>query len=245
MLALPSLELTRARRHGIPLLSCRTTSLQVALASLQAAILEKQAIMLSIDATTTTTLPHEALLAALLTVGREAPVHVVIEVLTHPSREAVDWWLDRGVLALTLHGTKNQISRALSWAEDEAQAYGAEVGISLAEAVTQSELHSLSAKQVAFIHLNPPDSSEALKGFLRASNVPVLALAAGRTLKQSQSLVKAGAAGVTLSHELHEAFTAGVRTGLRSRTVTDPTRYLSYGATAVREMVRAHLTYFK
>lgn len=245
MLALPSLELARALRHREPVISCRTNSLQVALAAVQAATLERSSVFITLDATTATTLPHQAMLAGLLSVGRDAPVAVVVEAVVPAGKETASWWISHGVLAVTLCGTCDAIKRHLNYVGAEAYAHGVEVGVEPTDlnAVIDAE-RLLKRNEAAFIRIPPRDKITEMHEYVHALQVPVIAGAMHLTPKKTRDLIAAGCAGLTLSTELEEAFTAGIRTALRSRTLIDPARYLGYGATGVRELVRTHFAYF-
>lgn len=245
MLALPSLELARAQRHKKPLLSCRTNSLQIAAAALQAATVERAPILITLDATLPTTLPHIALLSGILELGRDAKVQVAVEVVVPTSREAASWWIDHGVLAVTLHGTADAIKRTLKHVQLEALAHGAEVGIEPTDITTLRAMEALAGKHDAhYIRLAPREKLSEMHEYCKAVEVPVIAGGMHISAKKSRDLITAGCVGLTLSTELNEAFTAGIRTALRSRSECDPSRYLGYGATAVRELVKAHYAYF-
>lgn len=245
MLALPSLELARAKRHHQPILSCRTNSLQIATAAIQAAVLQKSTAFITIDATAATTLPHQALLAGLLELGRGVEVPVVVEAVVPAGKEAASWWISNGVLVVTLNGGTEAIKRHVAYVAAEAYAHGAEVGLE------PTDLQSLKAAEqlverhgATFIRIAPREKITEMHEYVKALELPVIANALHLTPKKTRDLITAGCAGLTLSIELEEAFTAGVRTALRNRTVTDPARYLSYGATAVRELIRSHYAYF-
>jgi fructose/tagatose bisphosphate aldolase len=229
MLALPSLELARAKRHHKPIISCRTNSLQIATAAIQAGIVEKAPVFITIDATKVTTLPHQALLAGILEFGRFVPITVVVEVVVGTGKQAASWWISQGALAVTVQGSKDAIKRNLESITAEAFAHGVEIGLEPTDVTTPADIAQFVRRNDAsYIRLAP------LEHLLQMREL----------VKKTKELIGAGCAGLTLENELDEAFTAGLRTALRSRTLTDPATYLTYGATAVRECVRAHYNYF-
>ncbi len=245
MLALPSLELARAQRHKKPLLSCRTTSLQIAAAAIQAATMESSAIHITIDATQATTLPHQTLLSGILQLGRSSKVPVVVEAIVPAGKEAASWWMAEGALVVTLHGTRDAIKRHMSYVVSEAIAHGIEVGAEPLDIQTAQDAEWLAATTgLSFVRLQPREKMSDMHEYVKAIRVPVIAGALHLTPKKSRDLVTAGCQGLTIGVELDEAFTAGIRTALRDRSVIEPARYLSYGGTAVRELVRSHYHYF-
>jgi fructose/tagatose bisphosphate aldolase len=245
MLALLSTELARAKRHKKPIISCKTVSLQIAAAAVQAAMLEREPVLITIDATDVTTLPHQALLTAVLEIGRSAPIPVMVEVIVGTAKGAASWWLSNGVLALTLTGTQDAIKRNLASIAAEAFAHGAEIGIEPTDLTLASQAKALAQRHDAtFIRLQPREKITEMHELVTALEVPVIADALHLTPKKTKELIRAGCAGLTLATDLDEAYTAGIRTALRDRTMTNPAKYLSYGATAVRELVRAHYHYF-
>jgi hypothetical protein len=219
--------------------------LEVAIASIQAASLEKVPVLISIDATVPTTVPHQTLLRCILELGRDTATPVGVEVIISPNREVASWWLSEGVLALTLSGNRESVKRLLKGVMGEAEAHGAEVGVEISDLGTVAEAEQLGRTLApSFFRLAPREQISEMREYIVALRTPVIAGNLHITPKRSRELVAAGCAGLTLGEELHEAFTGGVRTGLRSRTVMDPAKYLGYGGTAVRELVRAYTAYF-
>lgn len=244
MLTLASLELARAKRHRRPLFSCRTNSLQIATAALQAAQLERAPLLVTIDTTRATTLPHQALLAALLELGRSVATAVVIEAVV-AGKEAASWWISHGVLVVTLNGSCDSLQRNLKHVAAEAYAHGAEVGLEPTDLKTLKEAEAVKDRfDAAFFRIAPREKMTEMQEYVAALELPVVVASLHLTPKKTRELIAAGCAGLTLDTELEEAFTAGIRTALRNRSATDPAKYLSYGATAVRELVRSHLNYF-
>lgn len=244
MLTLASLELARAKRRRLPLLSCRTTGLQVAAAAIQAATVERSPVLITIDATSATTLPHRPLLGAILEMGREAVIPVCVEAVIPPERSTAAWWFSNGVLVVTLTGELPAITRALKHVTSEAVAHGAEVGVELRQTVTTHELQKLAQSGISFLRVPPKERLTEMQELVSEVSLPLIAAAPLATPKKTRDLVLAGCAGITVGEELHEAYTAGVRTALRNRHANDPAQYLGYGATAVREYVRSTLNYF-
>lgn len=215
------------------------------MSALQAAELEKAAILLTVDATIPTTLPHHVMVNALLAAGREAAIPVSVEVVISPSKEVASWWITRGVLALTLHGEGAAIQRVYKHVQGEAQAHAAEVGVEFSVKLSLVDFEkSVRQLQPTFVRLAPCERMSEMLEYVQVAHVPVIAAMLHSTPKKSRDLVAAGCAGLTLHEELHEAFSAGLRTGLRSRTVTDPVSYTGYGMGAVRELVRHQYQYF-
>jgi hypothetical protein len=245
MLTLVSLELARAKRRAKPLISCRVNSLQLAQAAMQAAELERAPILITIDATIPTSLPHYPLVAALLAAGRESKSQVALEVVIPCQKQTASWWLDHGALAITLHGTKEQIARGAKAILSEAAAYHAELGVEPIDITSDEEVARLAVSSNAtFLRLKPREKVAEMRSYVLAARQPVIAGTMLATPRQSKSLVTAGCAGLTLGEEIQEAFTAGLRTGLRNRSTLDPAQYLGYGATAARELIRATIAYY-
>lgn len=72
--------------------------------------------------------------------------------------------------------------------------------------------------------------------------LPLILAAAGMSSAALRRSVKTGVAGVLLDEELDEAFTAGLRTGLRARATADPAVYFAPATKAVADRLVNYLT---
>jgi fructose/tagatose bisphosphate aldolase len=91
----------------------------------------------------------------------------------------------------------------------------------------------------------PHVSPEYLKTLRMATKVPLIAREAQYAPATLKQFVHAGVAGISLGEELNAAYTAGMRTALRSRSTTDPRHYEHIAAEAVRDRILTYLTHIK
>jgi hypothetical protein len=176
MLALPSLELARAKRHHKPIISCRTNSLQIATAAIQAGIVEKAPVFITIDATKVTTLPHQALLAGILEFGRFVPITVVVEVVVGTGKQAASWWISQGALAVTVQGSKDAIKRNLESITAEAFAHGVEIGLEPTDVTTPADIAQFVRRNDAsYIRLAPLEHLLQMRELVKTIEIPVIA----------------------------------------------------------------------
>lgn len=244
MLTLPSIELARAKRLKKPLISCRTASLEVAAAAIQAAEVEGITLLLTLDATAPSATSHRVFAAAAIAAARDAKVPIVVEALVLTEPHAVSWWLSQGVTAITLSGTPEAIERMYTNVRTEARAFNADCGIELG-VIHGTEVYTQLVATLA------PDfiRTDVTKPFtihpvLVKGKVPVILGHIRLGHRETKKLISGNCVGVTIHHELLEAFSAGLRTGLRNRAVIDPAQYLGYAITSVRELVRSYMLFF-
>lgn len=80
-----------------------------------------------------------------------------------------------------------------------------------------------------------------VRQLVRAAQVPLITAEATYKPSILQRCLKAGISGVMLSEALNEAYTAGIRTGLRNRSSTNPHRYTAPAKQAVHDRVSTFL----
>jgi fructose/tagatose bisphosphate aldolase len=244
MLVHPSLELARAHRRKRPLLFCRTNSLEVATAAVQAATVAHAPLVLTIDARRPAALSHLVIAHGMLTLGREASVMVSVEVMTPAHKPAIEWWLERGVLALTIADSLDKLEPVARQLAPMVQAYGAELGLAPQEAGLQDFARLSKTVQPAFMRIQGTLRSTELRERVEAVEVPLVCDELTDSLRKNRELITAGVQGITVDSMLQETFTAGIRTGLRNRSVDDPAYYLGKGSVAVRDAVLRLYTTF-
>lgn len=94
--------------------------------------------------------------------------------------------------------------------------------------------------------ISPPSGKDGTAAWVehrrRQAKVPLLVEEGELSPASLRRCVKAGIAGVLFERRIDEAFTAGLRTGLRNRSATDPSRYFAPATAAVSDRLANYLT---
>jgi len=112
------------------------------------------------------------------------------------------------------------------------------------------EAAEMTAVQALITPLVPPESARSnfspghVRDLIKSVKIPVIAYGAEQLRPATrQQLMKAGVGGSSFGASfLDEAFSAGLRTGLRDRSVATPSRYLRFARKAVASAVEPLLT---
>ncbi|MBU6388889.1 class II fructose-bisphosphate aldolase [Patescibacteria group bacterium] len=254
MLISLSTLLSRAKRRKQPVIAPVVRDIEVAEAVLQAAEAERQSILFVLADDPAGVIP----LSFLFSYVRQRAAHLETEIslqLRVPMQEsAVKQALALGAdsLSLEIHAEDAKITtvRFTAWAAAEAGRERAGMIGNLPDVTTLTKTEAF-VRQTGVAALTVPvlmrhgQRSSVSPVFLRdlaaAVRIPVLASdleAAPRWIKPA---LKAGVAGFYLDVSLDEAFTAGVRTALRNRSLHRPGTYLTTGVLAVRESVKQYI----
>ena len=228
--ALPLL-LARAHRKRQPLLLCEVTCVEQIEACLEAANQKKAAIGLTLSVSTSN---QQALVEMLLPIA---------QFLAQRSKQPVGLELRLTTPQLSNISPSLQIEQlciAVPTAAHHPPLQGDVIGIC-------TSLMSASKADSSFHALRVPAELSwlGLSETLRQLKRPLILEEASMSPARLKTIVRSGIAGISLAEQLDASFTAGVRTALRNRELSDPSTYLRKGRLAVRERVINYLNYLE
>jgi fructose/tagatose bisphosphate aldolase len=248
MLVLLSSQLARARRRKQLLLSCQFAYLEIAVAAVRAAEAENLPLILTLDTHRVAAYPPDFLLRSVLELARLSSVSVAVEVRTEPLEQKNSFWLAAGAVTVTPDQgdlTEERYTALLTHVATTAVAYGAEAvaTVSPEHSIQQVELliNTSGAHAARFSwdaqRKVTPDILAKTRDLARALKVPSIADSAFHRPGDKKKLLQLGVSAITLHEELEEAYTAGLRTGLRNRSIIDPSVYTQKGHRAVEQAI--------
>ena len=254
MLVSLSVQSARAKRKGCGLLMLPVSALEQATAAVRAAETQKQPIVLIIDTTKPMLYGLELFANMLLTLGNVSSASVSVIALCAPNHIAAEQAISagvQGIIPLRDGASTEQLVSLLSWCSTRASARNTEVFLSADKA---HELHALlplldqvrlAGVLTSFesILVNSVFTPSLLKDIQDQTKLPIyLTFEEDPEPKLVIRLVKAGVQGIVVSNEFDDAFTAGVRTALRNRSISNPVHYLGKGGLAVEDKIVRYLT---
>jgi hypothetical protein len=257
MLATVSTSLARNHRQKRLVLSCRCSHLEIATTAVRAAESQDASLILTLDLTAPLSYTPTYFLGAALLLARQSAVPIVIEVLIDPNRELVENAFMNGALVVTPRLESLSIAEAeafLGWATKLAVAFGSEVIFSATTSALEKKIpdfaHAfpIQAARINGAHLTEDGNrviAERVQDICKNTHLPILADECAVHITDLHKLSKTGVAGVTVGRVLEEAFTAGLRTGLRDRSLYQPARYLKTANQAVENTIINLLDYLK
>jgi len=238
--------LTRAlRRHSAALL-CSVSSHELLEAYIRAAELSREGFIIVVKGSHKG--DHDTLHALLATTVWRLEHHqltwgIALDLSlwnAHEQRSFLLGLKDFPALTLISNHQQRQIPKDWSWIEhtstiptvaslQEVARSLAPQAISIPIPVTDGRSKSNSVAQLAALR--------------KASSQPLIAQEALLSPLMLKRQVRAGISGITLDEQLEEAFTAGLRTGLRNRSLSHPEVYLAKGRLAVTNCVVNYLSH--
>ena len=257
MLIALSTLLAKGRRAHQPVFICDTGTIEIAQAVLQVAEKENRGIALQIDSTSIQTLPIATLLDIYTHLAEplSVPVSIILHLnpslanlgfINHPGLTTIGFkWgsesivqrkdLVRQVVIVARQSSKEVIGELTqSLTPLKISTFVQETGIhSLTLGITQSPTHKDSSFSLAYLR----DLSSAAK-------VPLISPEVFYTPAQLRHAHEAGLQGFVLKEYLQEAYTAGIRTGLHSHSVINPSHYQLRGMKAVEHSLAQLLNHY-
>lgn len=238
----------RSKRHKQVLLSCNVTQLEIAQAAVRAAEHLHLPIILTLDTTKPLLTSLSVIIAATLVMARESSASIAVEVRAEHHKPVIQQILESGAPTITpqLGSLSHEAALELvEWTAKVASAYGAETVLAASAATIRALLpEAVQQTGVVAVRIVAARSTERgktvvpadVQDVLSMAKVPVIAEEELLSLAESRKLSRTGIAGLTIGKDLEEAFTAGIRTGLRNRSLYEPSRYLSTATLAVENI---------
>jgi fructose/tagatose bisphosphate aldolase len=256
LVSLPTV-LARAKRQGKTILACEVATLEVAVAVLNVAEAEKVPIALIVDAQNAQSLDFNLLLDLVvhLAVSSEASVAVMAALPAHEGtlREVIK----KGISAIYFHwGSHSSIKRKelTRWAVAQCHQHGVSIIGDITHGATPLKVSVFvqeTGVQALFIPTHNPGElglNELLTpGYLKelstAAKIPLVMPAVAPSVAMLSRLAKVGVSMACVSTELEEAYTAGIRAGLHSRSEQRIATYQRKAMQAVESTVSRYLRY--
>lgn len=247
MLVSLTTQLARAKRAKQPLLFAQVTTLEIAVAAVRAAEHAKRSLVLTIDSNHRLLYSLEYMATALLALGSASEADITVEVLVGTSHLALEQALYLGVQVLTpVVSDKNltQTKAALEWLSPVARGKGVEVVLDLSSQTIEDpaaldELTKLSACNAIRVTALTGGKlrTDAIQHLHNRYKLPILAGTGEYSPTQLRRFASLHLSGPVLKAELEEAFTAGLRAGLRDREEFEPRIYLPKAQLAVEDQL--------
>lgn len=111
------------------------------------------------------------------------------------------------------------------------------------EAVSEKGLVAVGVRVSSIQDRKGAIALEEVKNLHKAARVPLFLEESSLSPRMLRQLAKAGVSGVCIDEQLEEAFTAGLRAGMRNRTLTQPELYFRKGRLAVVQRISTYLTH--
>lgn len=255
MLATLSTSLARNRRQKRLILSCRCSQLEIAAIAVRVAESQDASLIITLDLTRPLTVAPAFLVAATLLLARQSTVPVVVEAFVEPEEQTMLDVLTEGGLAIAPRIESLQahlVEPTLAIAAKLTVAFGGELVICATtqglEAKLADLVHTHDAQAVRIRGHHPSRQAvvpHEIQTLCKDLHIPVIAEEIDLNPAELKKLSKSGVSGVTIGNVLEEAFTAGLRTGLRDRSLSEPARYYKTANRAVEETLINHFHYLK
>lgn len=138
-------------------------------------------------------------------------------------------------------------AEACSAIKQYAYQHHAEVALAIHANQTAGAIEHLvsasGASALVFCHDENEDLSlQQLKELQYAAKLPAILASEHPTPSKIQNVKRAGIVGIDVSQALNHAYTAGLRTGLRDRSISNPSYYLPYAKKAVGNTLEHYLS---
>lgn len=255
MLATLSTSLARNRRQKRLMLSCCCAQLEIAAAAVRVAESQDTSLILTLDLTRALTSSPEFLVSSALLLARQSSVPVVVEAFVEPSESSVLDVVTLGGLVITPRIEVlpvHEIGPLLDIAAKLCVAFGCELTVAattqalVAQVADLAHTHDIQAVRIRGHHASRETIvPHEVQTVCKQLSIPVIAEEVDLSPAELKKLSKSGVSGVTIGKVLEEAFTAGLRTGLRDRSLSEPARYLKTANRAVEETIINHFHYLK
>lgn len=246
--------LARAKRHthAVPVFGCVLP--QIAEGVLAGQRTQKTDIALMIDEKYTSSGSFLSLLQAVLQLAEESPRDVAVLARVHPESETIPDLLRLPISGLVLDHA--QLSRksyttllcqlGLKAAHEKVSCYGELTGLITANRLTdfieETGIDGLFF-DLGFMQSNEPIISLSyVKDAAKLAGVPLIGQPIPLSHAMRHRCIEAGVRGFVFGIELEEAYTAGLRTGLRNREATQPAHFEHYGLQAVSQAAHSLVT---
>jgi|GEM_PF-6288415 len=252
MLVSFSTHSSRKKRKGGGLLVLPVTVIEQAAAAVRAAEHTGHSLILLVDATQPLLYGLDVFVQTLLALGRSSAVAISVGVQCGPTHVAAEQALTAGAQFIVpqYQGSEAQYVSLLSWSANRAAAQTAEVVVAPGVAHSLESLFSL-LQTVRLAGVILPEEMLQVGGAFNPAliheiasmvKLPLLvALHEDKMPSQMVKCIKAGVSGFLIENEFDQTFTAGIRTGLRNKTLSDPRTYLAKASLAVEEKMARYL----
>jgi hypothetical protein len=249
-----STSLARAKRKKQPVLFCSADSLDIALTIIQVATSHSKPLVLSLDTTVSSALPASLFIKTIVDLAQDSPVEIGLSVQVPATEEAVKQALDLGVQSLiptfSVGHSLDQMATSLRSLEKIARKKDAELIGYLSSAhpieqvvrfIHESGIQTLLLPIVAEQSSRALFSSAYVSELTKACKIPLITCNQMVTIERLERAHKLGIQGFLLKELLAQAYTAGLRTGLRNRSAYQPAGYERYAFKAVEKTISYYL----
>ena len=236
MLVNLSTLLARAKRRGRPLVSAKVCHFDIAAAVARAAEIKETPIIFTVDARSGVYHSPSQLLVAILDIARGLKSDCAVEVLTDANRQHIDSMFAAGAPSITptWEGLgMDEHAQLHAWVTLRAKAYGAETVLHLPPHATLHDCENLIEITGAAIVRSTHAQDLHTSKIVTIDDRDDLAMNIVKKLKVNAH---------TLSDILEQAFTAGLRTGLRDREAIRSTDYLPNALLATEKSIIPYLS---
>lgn len=254
MLVPVSTLLARAKRHheGVPFFQAASAEIIEALSQEASG---GKSLGIIIDATVPATLSLGSLVAVAKAAAGTSLGQVAVLVVVAASQESAQEAISCQAPAILFQDSADLARttlRTLShWAVRVGGQRGCEVVGTLSGLVTLAKISTFAQEtgvQALFLPIGVVQHGKALvspaylKEIGQAAKLPIIAQPLSLSAAQRSQAVRSGITGFSYDHDLlSEAYTAGLRTGLRNRAQHNPAVYQASGMQAVRQAARSYL----
>lgn len=255
MLISLSILLARAyrRKKAIPLVV--VSNPQIIVGVVKAVEASNGSAVLVIEDSISPSFETETLYANAIHLAQKSTASLAVVISAQPTKEAVSTVLNLEIPAITFNLTylsKKALWEITRWTVREAKRKNTEVmgtvsGLATVDRlylfVEQTEVDCLSFPIGIKRDGQPHISASYVSQIAKAARIPLVAQEFPLSRAALKQCAQAGLTAFTLKSEIEEAYTAGLRTGLRGHSQNVPSSYESLGIKAVEQTISNYLKY--
>lgn len=254
MLASLSTILARSKRHQRIVPLCYPSTPEIMLACLEAANKKQVETVIVLDEEKLGFMPLNLAVDFCIGLAKQSKTAVSIAVSCKPTEEAIRSTLSLKVPSIILKESdhsRKYLTKFTSWAVKLARCHHAEIIGTLKGLATANRLEQyLHETGVTAISLpigviregKPYISIPYIEQIAKIAKIPLLAQEFSISASALGKYASAGLVGISISSELDQAYTAGLRTSLRNRDVIEPKQYQDL---AIKSVIHTLNNYFE